>query len=122
MSTNDRLTPATAHLGTGGCRTPAWRQTPAARPGRRGRRPPVAQARRAAQGLQPDPAVLALLDTLSRDAPLADLATLAAHPTRRSDSAGFDEAATCAAGRLEEGRVRGHEPRPCRAAAAGAGT
>ena len=60
----------------------------------------VAQARRAAPA-EPDPAVLALLDTLSRDAFLADLATLAAHPTRRSESAGFDAAATWAADRLE---------------------
>ena len=46
-----------------------------------------AVARRAGP-TEPDPAVLALLDTLSRDAVLADLATLAAHPTRRSESAG----------------------------------
>ena len=61
----------------------------------------AAVARRAAAS-EPDPAVLALLDTLSRDAFLADVATLAAHPTRRSESAGFDEAATWAAGRLEQ--------------------
>ena len=60
-----------------------------------------AVARRAGP-TEPDPAVLALLDTLSRDAVLADLATLAAHPTRRSESAGFDEAATWVAGRLEQ--------------------
>jgi Zn-dependent M28 family amino/carboxypeptidase len=43
-----------------------------------------------------DPDVLARLDTLSRDNFVADLETLAAHPTRRSDSAGFDAAATWA--------------------------
>jgi Zn-dependent M28 family amino/carboxypeptidase len=79
----------------GGCRTG---QRPAAAPVAVD--PAVAQARRATP-TDPDPAVLALLDTLSRDAFLADLATLAAHPTRRSESAGFDEAATWAADRLE---------------------
>jgi Zn-dependent M28 family amino/carboxypeptidase len=61
----------------------------------------VAAARRAGP-TEPDPAVLELLATLSRDAFLADVATLAAHPTRRSESAGFDEAATWVAGRLEQ--------------------
>ncbi|MDT0350386.1 M28 family metallopeptidase [Pseudonocardia charpentierae] len=53
---------------------------------------PALRAERAA----PDPAVLRLLDGLSRDAFVADLETLAAHHTRRSDSSGFDEAATWA--------------------------
>jgi Zn-dependent M28 family amino/carboxypeptidase len=88
-------TPATTHR-HGGCRTG---RPPAAAPVAADAA--VAQARRATPA-EPDPAVLALLDTLSRDAFLADLATLAAHPTRRSDSTGFDEAATWAAGRLEE--------------------
>ena len=44
----------------------------------------------------PDPDVVALLGTLSRDAFLADLETLAAHHTRRSESTGFDEVATWA--------------------------
>jgi Zn-dependent M28 family amino/carboxypeptidase len=92
MSTPSPTTPATTHR-HGGCRTgrpPAAVAVDAA----------VVQARRAAP-VDPDPAVLALLDTLSRDAFLADLATLAAHPTRRSESAGFDAAATWAADRLE---------------------
>jgi Zn-dependent M28 family amino/carboxypeptidase len=55
--------------------------------------PAPSPARRAA----PDPDVVALLGTLSRDAFLADLETLAAHHTRRSDSAGFDKVATWAA-------------------------
>jgi Zn-dependent M28 family amino/carboxypeptidase len=57
---------------------------------------------RVAASLPPDPEVLARLDTLSREGFLADLATLAAYPTRRSDSDGFDEAAHWAAGQLEE--------------------
>jgi Zn-dependent M28 family amino/carboxypeptidase len=48
------------------------------------------------------PDVVAALDALDRDRFLADLRTLAAHPTRRSDSAGFDDAATWAAGQLEQ--------------------
>ena len=48
-----------------------------------------------------DPDVVALLGTLSREAFLADLATITAHRTRRSSSAGFDEAATWAAAELE---------------------
>jgi Zn-dependent M28 family amino/carboxypeptidase len=59
----------------------------------------VARARRLGPA-EPDPAVLALLDTLSRDAFLADVATLAAHPTRRSGSAGFDEATRWAGDQL----------------------
>jgi Zn-dependent M28 family amino/carboxypeptidase len=95
MSTPSPTTPATTHR-HGGCRTG---RSPGAAPVAVDAA--VAQARRAAPA-QPDPAVLALLGTLSRDAYLADLATLAGHPTRRSDSAGFDEAATWAARRLEE--------------------
>jgi len=72
----------------GGCRT--------------GARPPGAVLARALVIARraPDPGVVALLGTLSRDAFLADLQTLAAHHTRRSDSAGFDEAATCAGAEL----------------------
>ena len=88
----DRSRPPRTY-GTGGAAPAGRPPPPRARP-----TPLVAPARRAAQRRQPDPAVRALLDTLSRDAFLADLATLAAHPTRRSDSAGFDEAATWAAG------------------------
>jgi Zn-dependent M28 family amino/carboxypeptidase len=51
---------------------------------------------------EPDPAVLGRLDALSRDAFLADLRTLAAHPTRRSDGEGFDDAARWAAQQLAE--------------------
>jgi Zn-dependent M28 family amino/carboxypeptidase len=75
----------------GGCRT--------------GRRPavaPVPTALRAAAPAAPDPDVVALLDALSADAFLADLRTLAAHATRRSDSDGFDEAAAWAADRLTD--------------------
>ena len=78
-------TPAGRHR-HGGCRT--------------GHRPPAAHllvsAPSRAQRVAPDPAIVALLGTLSRDAFLADLETLAAHQTRRSDSAGFDEVATWA--------------------------
>jgi Zn-dependent M28 family amino/carboxypeptidase len=49
-----------------------------------------------------DPEVLTRLDALSRDAFLADLRTLAAHPTRRSDSADFDEVAGWVAAQLEQ--------------------
>ena len=67
---------------------------------RAGHRPPVAptlvSAALRAERAAPDPAVLTLLDGLSRDAFVADLETLAAHHTRRSDSSGFDEAATWA--------------------------
>ena len=94
MSTPSPTTPVTTHR-HGGCRTG---RPPSAAPVAVDAA--VAQARRAAPA-EPDPAVLALLDTLSRDAFLADLATLAAHPTRRSESAGFDAAATWAAERLE---------------------
>jgi Zn-dependent M28 family amino/carboxypeptidase len=76
----------------GGCRT--------------GHRPPGAQQlvsvpsriERAARA----PDVVALLGTLSRDAFLADLETLAAHHTRRSESTGFDEVATWAQTALAE--------------------
>jgi Zn-dependent M28 family amino/carboxypeptidase len=83
--------PTTVH-GHGGCR--AGRPLPDAavvRPGRR-----------AARDSDPDPDVLARLDALSRKGFLADLATLTAYPTRRSDSEGFDEAARWAAGQLEQ--------------------
>ena len=72
----------------GGCRT--------------GPRPPAAVAVRpfVTERLARSPDVVALLDALSRDAFLADLQTLAAHHTRRSDSAGFDEAATWAGAEL----------------------
>ena len=78
-------TPTASHR-HGGCRT--------------GHRPPgphplvspPSRVERAA----PDPDVVALLGTLSRDAFLADLETLAAHHTRHSDSTGFDEVATWA--------------------------
>jgi Zn-dependent M28 family amino/carboxypeptidase len=90
MSTTVPPEPVVAH---GGCRT--------------GRRPPVdvsdgsavAAALRVAPAV-PDPDVVTLLDTLSRDAFLADLQTLAAHPTRRSESDGFDDAATWVAQQL----------------------
>ena len=80
-----RSTPTASHR-HGGCRT--------------GHRPPgphplvspPSRVERAA----PDPDVVALLGTLSREAFLADLETLAAHHTRRSDSTGFDEVATWA--------------------------
>ena len=45
--------------------------------------------------------MLARLDALSREAFLADLATLAAYPTRRSYSDGFDEAARWAGAQLK---------------------
>jgi Zn-dependent M28 family amino/carboxypeptidase len=51
---------------------------------------------------EPGSAVLGRLDALSRDAFLADLRTLAAHPTRRSDGEGFDDAARWAAQQLAE--------------------
>lgn len=67
---------------------------------RAGHRPPahalVSPAHRV-ERVAPDPDVVELVGTLSRDAFLADLGTLAAHHTRRSESAGFDEAATWAA-------------------------
>jgi Zn-dependent M28 family amino/carboxypeptidase len=75
----------------GGCRT--------------GRRPLVDfsdGAAVAALRVAPDPDVVTLLDTLSRDAFLADLQTLAAHPTRRSESDGFDGAATWVAQQLTQ--------------------
>jgi Zn-dependent M28 family amino/carboxypeptidase len=63
----------------------------------------VQVARRVAPAAPPDPEIVArLLDTLSRDAFVADLQALAAHPTRRSDSAGFDDAARWAAQQLAE--------------------
>jgi Zn-dependent M28 family amino/carboxypeptidase len=62
--------------------------------------PVVRAARRVVA--DPDPDVLARLDALSRDAFCADLETLAAFPTRRSDSDGFDEAARWAAQQLEQ--------------------
>ena len=73
----------------GGCRT--------------GHRPPgaVTAAAPVTARLVRDPDVVALLATLSREAFLADLATITAHRTRRSSSAGFDEAATWAAAELE---------------------
>ena len=73
----------------GGCRT--------------GHRPPgaVTAAAPVTERLVRDPDVVALLGTLSREAFLADLATITAHRTRRSSSAGFDEAATWAAAELE---------------------
>ena len=73
----------------GGCRT--------------GHRPPgaVTAAAPVTERLAQDPDVVALLGTLSREAFLADLATITAHRTRRSSSAGFDEAATWAAAELE---------------------
>ncbi|MDT7581510.1 MAG: hypothetical protein QOK35_2774 [Pseudonocardiales bacterium] len=80
----------------GGCRT----GRPPAAPVTAGTADSAAAVARRAEPAVPDPAVLALLDTLSRDAFLADLRTLAAHPTRRSDSAGFDDAATWAADEL----------------------
>lgn len=69
---------------------------------RGGRRPPAAVAVRplVTERLARDPDVAAVLDTLTRDAFLADLRTLAAYPTRRSDSAGFAEAAAWAAAEL----------------------
>ena len=70
----------------GGCRT--GHRPPAARP--------LASAASRAERVAPDPDVVALLGTLSRDAFLADLETLAAHHTRRSESTGFDEVATWA--------------------------
>ena len=70
----------------GGCRT--------------GHRPPAAHplvsAASRAERVAPDPDVVALLGTLSRDAFLADLETLAAHHTRRSESTGFDDVVTWA--------------------------
>ena len=73
----------------GGCRT--------------GHRPPgaVTAAAPVTERLAQDPDVVALLGALSREAFLADLATITAHRTRRSSSAGFDEAATWAAAELE---------------------
>ena len=78
----------------GGCRT--------------GARPPGAVLARALVIARraPDPGVVALLGTLSRDAFLADLQTLAAHHTRRSDSAGFDEAAAWAGAELSSAGYR----------------
>jgi Zn-dependent M28 family amino/carboxypeptidase len=55
----------------------------------------------APERLARDPDVVALLDTISREGFVGDLSTITAHRTRRSDSAGFDEAATWAAGELE---------------------
>jgi Zn-dependent M28 family amino/carboxypeptidase len=73
----------------GGCRT--------------GHRPPgaVTAAAPVTERLAQDPDVVALLATLSREAFLADLEAITAHRTRRSSSAGFDEAATWAAAELE---------------------
>ena len=51
---------------------------------------------------EPAAAVVAALDTLDPGRFLADVRTLAAHPTRRSDSDGFDAAATWAAGELAQ--------------------
>jgi Zn-dependent M28 family amino/carboxypeptidase len=62
---------------------------------------PVVRAARLVAAADPDPDVLTRLDGLSRDAFCADLETLAAYPTRRSDSDGFDEAARWAAQQLE---------------------
>jgi Zn-dependent M28 family amino/carboxypeptidase len=56
----------------------------------------------AVPAVEQDPEVLTRLDALSRDAFLADLQTLAAHPTRRSDSADFDEVASWVAAQLEQ--------------------
>lgn len=70
----------------GGCRT--GHRPPAGRP--------LVSVASRAERVAPDPDVVALLDTLSRDAFLADLKTLAAHHTRRSESTGFDEVATWA--------------------------
>ena len=70
----------------GGCRT--GHRPPAARP--------LVSAPSRVERAAPDPDVVALLGTLSRDAFLADLETLAAHHTRRSESTGFDEVATWA--------------------------
>ena len=84
----------------------AGRVPPSERPAhggcRTGARPPgVVPARDLhVARLAPDPDVVALLGALSRDAFLADLRTLAGYPTRRSDSPGFDEAATWAAAEL----------------------
>jgi Zn-dependent M28 family amino/carboxypeptidase len=89
MSTTE---PVIAH---GGCRTGRPAAAPTAVDDA------VAAARRIAAA-PPDPDVLALLDTLSRDAFVADLTTLAAHPTRRSDSDGFDDAARWVAQQHEQ--------------------
>ena len=93
MSTPLSTDPHAAHR-YGGCRTG---RPPAAAP----TTVDVAAVARRAGPIDPDPAVVTVLDTLSRDAYLADVVTLAAHPTRRSESAGFDAAATWAAEQLE---------------------
>jgi FMN phosphatase YigB (HAD superfamily) len=62
----------------------------------------VRSARRADPDAEPDPDVLTRFETLTRDGFLADLTTLAAYPTRRSDSDGFDDAARWAAQQLEQ--------------------
>ena len=111
---DDPVHPTAPHGGCrsrGGCRT--------------GHRPAAAAhaaARRAGPTRTPDPDVVALLGTLSRDAFLADLETLAAHPTRRSESAGFDEAATWAPDRARSRPATRSRPSRCRAAAAAAAT
>ena len=90
--------------------TPVWSEPVVDHGGCRTSRPPsarpipmdtaVAAARQVAPA-PPDPEMIALLDSLSRDAFVADLETLAAHPTRRSDSDGFDAAARWVAEQLE---------------------
>jgi Zn-dependent M28 family amino/carboxypeptidase len=82
------VSPPAAHR-HGGCRT--------------GHRPSgaVAAAAPVTERLVQDPDVVALLGTLSREAFLADLATITAHRTRLSSSAGFDDVATWAAAELE---------------------
>lgn len=84
-------TPSRPHR-HGGCRT--GHRPPGARP--------LVSAVSRAERVAPDPDVVALLGTLCRDAFLADLGTLAAHHTRRSESTGFDEVATWAETALAE--------------------
>ena len=74
------------HRHVGGCRTGRSRD----------QRTAVLSPSRAELVAPSDPDVLARLDTLSRDDFVADLETLADHPTRRSDSAGLDVTATWA--------------------------
>ena len=101
MSTTVPSGPVVAH---GGCRTGPRPSAPST--------VDAAVARRLAPA-PPDPDVLALLDTLSRDAFVADLQTLAEHPTRRSDSAGFDDAARWVAQQLDQaGYVVSTQPVP----------
>ena len=84
-------TPTVPHR-HGGCRTGHRPPVP---------RPPVSAPSPAAR-VAPDPDVVTLLGTLSRDAFLADLETLAAHHTRRSESTGFDEVAAWAQAALAD--------------------